>query len=208
MIPHSLRPNHAIILTILLLLLPPSNTWDISPKLQNGVYEIRTQHSKSNSGHHWPQVHIAHYAIDPYTNYTAVKDHSRIPKLKNLTSECTTGDATSLDHQNILLARAMLENWCEGFGPKPKAVLLSVYNGMAWYMCNWRVRYKHPFHPQYCSRKEVVNASDFLDLGCGEDKMGYQELRYWHKRYGRAKAGTCICDDIGLDHVESTELDA
>lgn len=102
----------------------------------------------------------------------------------------------------------MLENWCEGFVPKPKAVLLSVYNGMAWYMCNWRVRYAHPFHPRFCSRKEVVNASQTLDMGCGENVMGYLEVKKRHTRYSRAKVGAEICDDVGLLPGESLGLDS
>ncbi|KAG5946673.1 hypothetical protein E4U59_003220 [Claviceps monticola] len=181
-----------LILIVILVFIQPATPWAVPAFLDNGVYEVTLEPDSIIQ----PQVHFFHYAIDPYTNYTSVKQHShQVPPPKHGV-QCTDKLAEQLNSTGIDLARRMLENWCEAYGIHKQAVVLAVHNGVVWYLCSWVFQYYLKKY-EMCGRREVRYSEGEMDGVCGKDMAG--GLRFWNLgKYGRTKVGWDICEERGL----------
>ncbi|KAG5972903.1 hypothetical protein E4U55_000707 [Claviceps digitariae] len=170
--------------------------------LENGVYEITFEPWSLVQ----PQTHVFHYAIDPYTNITALTEHGHpVPPKKQLL-QCTDNEGDRLDSQDLDLARRMLENWCESYGVHKQAIILAVHNNVAWYMCSLTYQY-HFKKFEVCGRKEVVYSSEAMDQHCGKDVAGSVYL--WHLRqYGRTRLGWNVCESWGPNQESLTRKES
>ncbi|KAG6043795.1 hypothetical protein E4U39_004145 [Claviceps sp. Clav50 group G5] len=74
MASHTLLSTLSLLILILILIFfQPATPRAVPEFLENGVYEVTFEPYSIVQ----PQAHFFHYAIDPYTNYTSVKEHSR-----------------------------------------------------------------------------------------------------------------------------------
>ncbi|KAG5928204.1 hypothetical protein E4U60_007819 [Claviceps pazoutovae] len=181
-----------LILIVILVFIQPATLWAVPAFLDNGVYEVTFEPYSIVQ----PQAHFFHYAIDPYTNYTSVKEHSRqVPPPKHGV-QCTDKLAEQLNSTDIDLARRMLENWCEAYGIHKQAIVLAVHNGVVWYLCSWVFQYYLKKY-EMCGRREVRYSEGEMDGVCGKDMAG--GLGFWNlRKYGRTKVGWNICEERGL----------
>lgn len=191
MAKHTLLSTLSLFILIFIFI-KPATPWTVPEFLDNGVYEVTFEPYSIVQ----PQAHFFHYAIDPYTNYTSVKEHSyQVPPPKH-SVQCTDNEAGQLNSTDIDLARRMLENWCEAYGIHKQAIVLAVHNGVAWYLCSWVFQYYLKKY-EVCGRKEVRYSEEEMDGVCGKNMAG--GLGFWNLgKYGRTKVGWNICEERGL----------
>lgn len=168
--------------------------YNVPNRFANGVYEMTLmQNTDGEIGT------IAQYEINPYLNYTAKHDDTKLPFPKD-EIECAEYTGTLQDLHNPsddVIAMEMLANWCELYNPRKGAIVVAVYNANIWYMCNWDVTHNMPiFAVQHCGRREVYEANILIDRQCKRNRAGELHTKEWLKHYGRGVRRGSICNGL------------
>ncbi|KAJ3480378.1 hypothetical protein NLG97_g8082 [Lecanicillium saksenae] len=193
------RLSNALALIAGIFLLPLIHSLTIHEDLPDGVYQINWLPGAGGGIAAWTWYDV------PYdVNITAKKFNGKLPlPVKNHDVYCQQHDHrlenitmvnfTRADDQHK--AMAMLANWCEMATYVHKdAMVLALYNDMAYYVCNWDNMYNMLSNAQRCSKAEIYVADAWMDAGCGIDKRAELSIGLWQKTYGRSHRFGDICE--------------